>query len=693
MMPGKDPVGNLAQALEHGLIAEAEKRDSLGLQNRLDADERALARRLRDFSRDKTAFLLVVDQFEELFTFADDAPRKRFETLLAHALQDPDCPLFLISTVRADFLDRFESLPRLQAIYNSHCKRYFLPTISEHGLREVIEQPARLAGLDVSEVTTAILDDARDEIGALPLVENALLTLWQHRDPKGNRLSGDRYRRENGIAGMLSTQADALLGRIDRAVPKGRQAALELLLRLTRVNDEGRHTRQRIIREEAVMVAGDGDDAQGERVVRLLSGERAPDAHHHGSLRLITLSTERQGESDGQYVDLIHETLIRPRSRDERTGKRIGYWPTLYDYIEQNRDRDLHRQQLKFQTERWLASKGVGRWWNLAGWRDLRRYRPLRVREESPEGRFLSWSRRMVWVSLAPLVLLAGIVGVLGESARWADRNGFPPIYIVFKPLWTLGWHPLPKMVEVPSGSFVTGCVEGRNDVEGEGGCDDGETPAHEVTITHPFRMGKHEVTFLEYDYSVWDRKRHGDSRVSYPNDSGWGRYARPAINVSWEDAKAYVQWLREKTGGTYRLPREAEWEYAARAGSDTAYWWGKDFDEDKALCGADGQERNTVPIGSFPANPFGLNDTSGNVWEWVEDAYAPYSKGAVTIDPRTDPAELTPKENAGVSRVLRGGSWDARPWVCRAALRNGTPPDYRLNNVGFRVYCSAPIE
>ena len=179
MMPGKDPVGNLAVELEHGLIAEAEKRDSLGLQHRLEADERALAHRLRDFSRPESAFLLIVDQFEELFTFADDASRKRFDALLAHALQDPECPLFLISTVRADFLDRYERLPRLQALYNTHCKRYFLPTISEHGLREVIEQPARLARLDVSEVATAILDDARDEIGALPLVENALLSLWQ----------------------------------------------------------------------------------------------------------------------------------------------------------------------------------------------------------------------------------------------------------------------------------------------------------------------------------------------------------------------------------------------------------------------------------------------------------------------------------------------------------------------------------
>ncbi|KFB74502.1 MAG: putative protein containing caspase domain protein [Candidatus Accumulibacter phosphatis] len=322
MMPGRDPLEKLAEVVEHALIAAGERRDTRARAQRFAQDERArvLALDLRDAREEQTAFLLIVDQFEELFTFADPAARKQFDALLAGALQDPECPLFLISTVRADFLDRFEQLPRLQEIYNSLCKRYFLPTISEHGLREVIEQPARLAGLDVSEVSTAILADARDEIGSLPLVENALYTLWQQR--QGNVLSGERYRESNGIAGMLSAQADALLARIDGEVAKGRQSALELLLWLTRINDEGRHTRQRIPRDQAARIAGDGKAAAGERVLRLLSGERRADVAaptHAGSLRLITISTEQ----DQQYVDLIHETLIRAAAahRPARCGR------------------------------------------------------------------------------------------------------------------------------------------------------------------------------------------------------------------------------------------------------------------------------------------------------------------------------------------------------------------------------------
>jgi hypothetical protein len=272
-------------------------------------------------------------------------------------------------------------LPRLQAIYNSHCKRYFLPTISEHGLREIIEQPARLAGLDVSEVSTAIIEDARDEIGALPLVENALFTLWQQR--QGEVLSGERYRQLKGIAGMLSAQADELLARIDGQVSKGRQAALELLFRLTRINDEGRHTRQRIPREEALMIAGDGKPEVGERVLQLLSGERRADAPAQaptGALRLITISREPRGQAPVRRPD---SRDADPRPRQGRADRQaVGYWPTLYDYIENNRDRDMLRQQLRFQAEQWGKSGVVGRWWNLAGWHDLWRYRRLRVDQQ-----------------------------------------------------------------------------------------------------------------------------------------------------------------------------------------------------------------------------------------------------------------------------------------------------------------------
>jgi hypothetical protein len=279
--------------------------------------------------------------------------------------------------------------------------------------------------------------NALDEIGALPLVENALFTLWQQR--QGNVLSGERYRESNGIAGMLSAQADALLARIDGEVAKGRQAALELLLWLTRINDEGRHTRQRIPRDQAARIAGDGKAAAGERVLQLLSGERRADVprqRHAGSLRLITISTEQEQ----QYVDLIHETLIRARGKDEQTGKAIGYWPTLYDYIEKNRDRDMLRQQLRFQAEQW------GR----AVLSDAGGTLPAGTISGATGGCASTCAQRKKGASCC------GVGGrercsssscwrcsaAWAKAVWWASRNNLPFDYTVQKPLWFLSRSP-----------------------------------------------------------------------------------------------------------------------------------------------------------------------------------------------------------------------------------------------------------
>ena len=219
-----------------------------------------------------TAFLLAIDQFEELFTFADADERRRFDRLLAGALEDADCPLFVISTVRADFLDRFAG----SAAAGRRCatiagRPWTLAPIGDDGLREVIEGPARLAGLDVSEVKEAMVGEARDEPGALPLVENALHWLWEKRT--GNRLSGRLFSDQGGLAGILSRSADGLLS--DLAADQ-RTRALELLFRLVRVDPEGsRHARQRLSFAEAVTVAGGGEP--GRALVSRLAGERALD--------------------------------------------------------------------------------------------------------------------------------------------------------------------------------------------------------------------------------------------------------------------------------------------------------------------------------------------------------------------------------------------------------------------------------
>ena len=242
-----------------------------------------------------------------------------------------------------------------------------------------------------------------------------------------------------------------------------------------------------------------------------------------------------------------------------------------------------------------------------------------------------------------------------------------------------------PEMVVVPAGEFMMGSPateEGRSGDEG---------PQRKVTIAKPFAAGKYELTFAEWDACV---AAGGCSRK--PGDNGWGRDKRPVINVSWDDAtKEYIPWLTKKSGKTYRLLTEAEWEYVARGGPGAEddgrlrYWWGNDASHEYANYGKDeccdglaqGKDQwvNTSPVGQFQGNPFGLHDLHGNVWEWVEDCWNDSYNGAPT-----DGSAWTSGDCS--RRVLRGGSWGSGPVNLRSAIRNLYITVDRGNGLGFRV-------
>ena len=195
-----------------------------------------------------------------------------------------------------------------------------------------------------------------------------------------------------------------------------------------------------------------------------------------------------------------------------------------------------------------------------------------------------------------------------------------------------------PVMRVIPGGSFEMGSAAGEEFKD--------ERPRHSVSI-ESFAVGQYEVTFDEYDVFARATNR------SLPNDRGWGRGSRPVTSVSWEDAKAYAKWLSEKTGKAYRLPSESEWEYVSRAGTDTQYWWGEEIGEGKANCDGCGSEwdnKSTSPVGRFSANGFGLYDTLGNVWEWVEDCWHGNYEGA----PVDGSAWLASNDGHCDQRVLR---------------------------------------
>jgi formylglycine-generating enzyme required for sulfatase activity len=235
-----------------------------------------------------------------------------------------------------------------------------------------------------------------------------------------------------------------------------------------------------------------------------------------------------------------------------------------------------------------------------------------------------------------------------------------------------------PEMVVVPAGSFTMGSPPTEKKRF------DGEGPQHRVTFPRAFAVGKFEVTFDEWDACV----DAGGCRHR-PGDEGWGRGRRPVINVSWDDiTKEYLPWLSGKTGKTYRLLTEAEWEYAARAGTITPFSTGRtittaqaNFHSDYTYGGgAKGIYRGkTVEVGSFQPNAFGLYDLHGNVWEWVQDCWNDSYRGAPTDGSVWRTGDCS-------RRVLRGGSWGLFPWYLRSALRYVFSTVFRYYDFGFRV-------
>ena len=220
-----------------------------------------------------------------------------------------------------------------------------------------------------------------------------------------------------------------------------------------------------------------------------------------------------------------------------------------------------------------------------------------------------------------------------------------------------------PEMVVMPPGRYLMGSPADEEDRDRH------EGPQHEVQIADRLAVARYPVTFEEYDRFAGGRE--------LPNDEGWGRARRPVINVSWNHAQAYVAWLSKETGKPYRLLSEAEWEYAARAGTSTRYPWGDQIKPEQA--NYDSKVDQTTEVGAYPPNPWGLCDMHGNVREWVEDCWNDSYAGA--------PGDGSAWTSGDCSRrVQRGGSWFDLPRLLRSAGRVWANADNRYYYIGFRV-------
>jgi formylglycine-generating enzyme required for sulfatase activity len=250
-----------------------------------------------------------------------------------------------------------------------------------------------------------------------------------------------------------------------------------------------------------------------------------------------------------------------------------------------------------------------------------------------------------------------------------------------------------PEMMRLPRGQFQMGSPPGERNRESN------EGPQHSVSIVRAIALGRFELTRGEFERFIEETGFVTDAEKANICGAGMGTNWRsvgfdqdashPVVCVSWTDAQAYANWLSAETGKRYRLPTEAEWEYAARGENTTRFWWGDDVNEKDTIwancngCGDtqwDGKQ--TAPINQFPANNFGLHDTAGNVWEWVQDCWHDSYENA----PADGSAWLEADKGNCARRVLRGGAWNIQPTGVRSADRDWNTADFRGRAVGFRL-------
>jgi formylglycine-generating enzyme required for sulfatase activity len=639
---------------------------------------------------------ILVDQFEELFRFEKETSRDEAELfvdlLVRNDVQSAETenhatktaeqsnPVHVIVTMRSEFLgecSRFEGLA--EAINRT---QYLVPRMDTEGLTRAIRRPAQLYGGEVSiELADRLIAEAHGREDELPLIQHGLMFLWNaalEKPPTGGKivLEAAALEARGGLAMLLSGHADAV---VDAAAhDPERQYAVERLFRaLIDLNVEGKAIRRPQAFRDLVAVTQIGEDKLRAII----------DALRRDEVSFLTPYAP-QPIVDGTPIDISHEALIRCWNRlaDPQDGwlKREFddglTWRSLLveaKGFERNEKRVLSPATT---DERWS-------WWRQrklnTAWAERYGGGFALVEKLIAASRRYSRRRKLQRQALIVTLLLISCGGVAYAIATnlvrlqlWTD------LYVrgmvlsaaaeqTLKPLQPFReCSRCPEMVVIPAGAFMMGSSEDEKDHE------DAESPQHRVTIAKPFAVSRTEVTFEQWDACA----ELGGCRK--PEDSGWGRGKQPAINITWYDAQNYVAWLSKVTGKNYRLLTEAEYEYAARAGSITRYYWGETVGAGNANChecGSQWDGNRTAPVGSFPPNAWGLYDMTGNIDEWVQDCIHDDYVGAPT-----DGSAWT--EDACRGRVTRGGNWLYDQQGLRVAHRSGVFADFRYAGIGVRV-------
>jgi formylglycine-generating enzyme required for sulfatase activity len=647
--------------------------------------------------------ILAIDQGEELFIAEGQEEAQALLALLRDLVVQDAPAVIVVIAIRSDSYAHVQEAKLLEGIRKVP---FDLGSMPKGSYAEVIKGPARrLEGthrpLQIEDgLIDALLADieAGGAKDALPLLAFTLERLYVEHGGDGD-LTLDEYQSLGGITGSIEAGVERALktANADLRVPKDRTARLALL-------------RRGLI----PWLAGIDPDtgAPRRRVARLseIPSEARPLIHHLVEQRL--LATDINRDTGEATIEPAHEALLRQ-------------WGLLQGWLTEDAGLLGVLEGVKRASRDWAANNR-GRAWlthatdRLAAAERLTERPDLAANLQPTDLAYLAACRKAQeqakrgkrLLQAAIYVLLVGvIVGLIGwiNQSYLKERMNW---YATMRPYAVANFHPYvltavaerslkplasfrecaancPEMVVIPSGSFMMGSTQteqsrynsvprnaGNNDFQNfEAGGLDNEGPQHKVVIAKSFAVSKFDVTFAEWDacFSVGGCRKRGDG--------GMGRDTKPAVTVSWEDAQQYVAWLSKMTGGSYRLLTEAEWEYAARAGTTTTYYWGDEIGKGNANCTGCGSEGSgqTSPVGSFPPNPFGLYDMAGNVWQWVQDCYSP----------NYDQAPMDGSAATGqdcMYRVARGGSWNLGSEYVRSAIRFRYPSNYQALNRGFRV-------
>jgi formylglycine-generating enzyme required for sulfatase activity len=637
------------------------------------------------------ALILSIDQGEELFGVEGQDEAQALLALLRGLLLSDDPAVIVVLGIRSDSYGHLQEANLLDGIRKIP---FDLGPMPKGSYAEVIKGPARrLDGtarqIEIEDtLVDALLADieAGGAKDALPLLAFTLERLYLEHGGDGD-LTVAEYRSLGGIRGSIEAAVERALKAADAdpAIPKDHASRMALL-------------RRGLI----PWLAGVDPDtgAPRRRVARLseIPTEARPLIHHLVGQHLLT--TDVATDTGGTTIEPAHEALLRQ-------------WSLLGGWLAEDAGLLAVLEGVKRACRDWVANNRDAAWLihatdRLAAAEQLTARPDLADHLEATDRDYLAACRKveatakgrrrrvqaLIYVML--IGLIAGLIGWINqayvkEEWRWASTErpfAFANIWpYVLTPQAEQGLKPkdsfrecspeqgkdyCPEMIVVPAGSFTMGSPPT------EKGHDAHEGPQHQVTIRKPFAVSKFALTFDEWDTCV-----DFGACTAGATDLGWGRGQHPMINATWDDAKRYVAWLSRMTGKPYRLLTEAEYEYVARAGTQTAYPWGKDVGTNNANCNGCGSRwdgTQTAPVGSFAANEFGLYDVAGNAMQWVEDCYHPNYADA--------PADGSAWTRGGdcTRRIDRGGSWHDTPDYVRSAARDRGTSDRRGYDLGFRV-------